>query len=86
MHKESELVQGLIKNREKGIRVNQKFNIFKFFLVVPICARKAQQLFQMTKLSWIARFSGTDKIRNQILENFRNRKFQTRVTSEKLCC
>ena len=63
--------------------MNQKFNIFKFSLVVPYCARGAQQLFQMTKLSQIARFRGTDKIRNKMLEIFRNKKLQTRVTGER---
>ena len=46
------------------MRVNQKFDNFEFSFVVPDCAREAQQLFQMTKLSQIIRFRGTDKIRN----------------------
>jgi len=65
------------------MRVNKKFDIFEFSLVMPDCATIAQQLFQMIKFPQIDRFRNTDKNRNQLLGIFRNKKFHVCVTCER---
>jgi len=64
------------------MRVNKKFDIFEFSLVMPDCARVAQ-LFQMIKFPQIDRFRSTDKNRNHSLGIFGNKKFHACVTCER---